>query len=78
MSFIPKILVTPDGLDAELAALVDGYFAAIGQGLNAYILRQQKAATLRHLDSMSDAELADMGLTRAGIPGHVFGDILSP
>ncbi|MAQ36838.1 hypothetical protein BMI91_15025 [Thioclava sediminum] len=47
---------------------------AIAQGLVAYMERQSRQEQIRALDAKSDAELADMGLTRDGIVRHVFRD----
>lgn len=54
---------------------IDQYFAEMGQGVNAYLLREERGDILNWLNSRSDAELAAMGLTRAEIPAHVFADL---
>lgn len=58
-----------------LDARLDAYFAALGQGVNAHTLRQERRDLLLWLNARSDAELARMGLSRAQIPAHVFGDL---
>ncbi|WP_101065377.1 hypothetical protein [Roseovarius salinarum] len=57
---------------------LDHYFASRGQGVNAYLLRRQRGAEVARLNAMTDSELAQMGLTRAGIPAFVFDDLLDP
>ncbi|MGI1661223.1 hypothetical protein ACRDNQ_03195 [Palleronia sp. KMU-117] len=58
-----------------LSARLDRYFAEMGQGVNAHRLIRDRRDILLWLNARSDAELARMGLTRDGIPAHVFGDL---
>lgn len=46
----------------------------IGDGMVRYMELQSRAGQLQRLQSMSDAELARMGLRRDQIVGHVFRD----
>ena len=58
-----------------LKARIDSYFADLGPGVNAHLLREERRDLLNWLNAQSDAELAAMGLTRAEIPSHVFADL---
>lgn len=60
---------------ANLMARVDAFFATLGQGINAYVLRKSRMAEIEALNARTDAELAAMGLTRDDIPRHVFRDM---
>ncbi|TMV63132.1 hypothetical protein FGG78_34575 [Thioclava sp. BHET1] len=54
---------------------LDRYFAELGMGVNAYLERRERMDRIRRLSAKSDAELAEMGLTRDRIPAHVFRDL---
>ena len=58
-----------------LEARLDAYFLSKGMGTNMYALRQDRRDILLWLNAHSDAELAEMGLTREGIPAFVFRDV---
>jgi hypothetical protein len=58
-----------------LAARLDRYFVELGQGVNARGLVRERHDLLLWLNARSDGELARMGLTRDGIPTHVFRDL---
>jgi uncharacterized protein YjiS (DUF1127 family) len=60
---------------ARIVARVDAFFTALGQGMNAYILRKSRMPEIDALNAKTDAELAAMGLTRDDIPRHVFRDL---
>lgn len=60
--------------DRRLRRGLDAYFAAIGQGVNAYMERQSRMAEINRLNAMSDEELRGLGLTRERIAYHVFAD----
>ena len=53
---------------------VDAYFAGMGQGMNAHAEIRARQDELERLFEKSDSQLAAMGLTRDGIPHHVFLD----
>jgi uncharacterized protein YjiS (DUF1127 family) len=53
----------------------DAFFAAVGQGFNAYLERRSRSVQIEALNAKSDAELAKMGITREGIPAYVFRDV---
>lgn len=61
---------------ASTRAQLDAFLSAFGQGFNAYLERRSRLDRIRALNAKSDAELAQMGLTRDQIPQHVFRDIL--
>lgn len=63
-----------DDLAPRLRAQADRFFATLGQGFNAYIERRSRRAQIEHLDSLSDAELAERGINRDQIVQHVFRD----
>ena len=52
---------------------LDDFFLTLGQGVNAHLLIRRHRHELERLNAMTDAELSAMGLTRHGIPAHVFG-----
>jgi uncharacterized protein YjiS (DUF1127 family) len=58
-----------------LSDRLDSFFTSLGQGFNAYLERRSRSEEIRRLDSMSDAELAAMGISRDRIPHHVFRDL---
>lgn len=62
-------------LPSHLRVRIDSFFATVGMGFNAYIERRSRMDQIQRLDAKSDAELAEMGLTRDGIPRHVFRDL---
>ncbi len=62
-------------LKSGLHQQVDDYFAALGQGTNAYLERRMRMAEILSLNAKSDAELARMGLEREEIPSYVFRDL---
>ena len=59
-----------------LETRLDAFLASLGQGFNAYLERRSRMDEIRSLEAKSDAELADMGLTRDRIPHHVFRDLM--
>jgi hypothetical protein len=61
-----------------LTARLDRYFVELGQGVNTHHLIRERHDILLWLNARSDAELARMGLSRDGIPAHVFRDLFGP
>ncbi|MDD9706924.1 MAG: hypothetical protein QUV10_03495 [Paracoccaceae bacterium] len=59
---------------ARLMARVDAFFATLGQGMNAYMHRKSRMDEIEALHAKSDAELAEIGITRDDIPRYVFRD----
>lgn len=57
-----------------ISSRIDGFFAGLGQGCNAYLESRARRDEIARLDAMSDGELARLGLTRDQIVAHVFRD----
>ena len=55
---------------------LDLYLVERAGGMNGYMIARQRLASVARLHSLSDAELAAMGLRRKDIPAFVFEDIL--
>lgn len=68
-------LSTHNSFSPGLRARLDAFFAAVGQGMNAYIEARSRKQELDRLYNMSDVDLAKMGLKREDIPRHVFRDL---
>jgi hypothetical protein len=60
-----------------LADRIDRYFVELGLGVNGWQLARERRDILLWLNALPDADLAQMGLTRAEIPAHVFRDLFS-
>lgn len=56
-------------------AMLDTFFASLGQGFNAYLVSRARLTEIQRLNAKSDRELAGMGLRREDIPRHVYRDI---
>ncbi|WP_172291857.1 hypothetical protein [Pseudoruegeria sp. HB172150] len=59
----------------SVKAMLDTFFAGLGQGFNAYLTARSRMGEIEALNAKSDAQLAAMGLKREDIPRHVFRDI---
>jgi uncharacterized protein YjiS (DUF1127 family) len=59
---------------ARLLARLDAFFAGLGQGMNAYMHRKSRMDEIEALNAKTDAELAEIGITRDDIPRYVFRD----
>jgi uncharacterized protein YjiS (DUF1127 family) len=57
-------------------SLIARSFAAIGAFFVAYIDARSRRGAIEALNQLSDAELAERGLTREGIVRYVFADSL--
>lgn len=57
----------PAAQDAAAQASPEGCGAALKRWWSAYMIRRMEAAAIDRLRSMSDRDLKDIGLTRAGI-----------
>ena len=55
---------------------LDLFLVERAAGMNGYLLARSRLASVAHLQSLSDSELAAMGLTRDDIAAFVFEDIL--
>jgi len=51
------------------------FLAGIAAGFTAYAERRARMDKIERLNSLSDAELAKLGITRDGIPHYVFRDL---
>jgi uncharacterized protein YjiS (DUF1127 family) len=60
---------------SSMLARVDAFFATLGQGMNAYVLRKSRMVEIDALNAKSDAELAALGTSRDDIPRYVFRDM---
>ena len=60
-------LAPPAAQDAVAQPRTDGCGAVLKRWWSAYMIRRMEAAAIDRLRSMSDRELKDIGLTRAGI-----------
>ncbi|WP_121065200.1 hypothetical protein [Chachezhania antarctica] len=58
-------------------AALDMFFATIGQGFNTYLSTQARIGEMEALYAKSDAQLAQLGLTREDVPRYVFRDMLA-
>lgn len=70
------LYVIRNPLPDQIQHRLDSFFASIGQGFNAFTEAMSRRDEFEALYAMSDAQLAEMGLTRADIPRHVFRDLL--
>lgn len=59
-----------------LPAAYDAFFTRLGQGLNSYIETRSRRAEIAALEAKSDAELAQLGITRDRIVHYVFRDLV--
>lgn len=55
---------------------LDLFMAERAPGMNAYMLTRRHLPSVAQMHSLSDPELAAMGLRRADIPAFVFEDLL--
>ena len=53
-----------------------GFFAWLGEGLNAYMDARSRQDKIAALQAKSDEELAQMGISRDRIVQHVFRDMV--
>ncbi|MCC5988298.1 MAG: hypothetical protein JJT95_11495 [Pararhodobacter sp.] len=63
-------------LSNQVQRRVDAFFASIGQGINGFAKALARQDEIEALYAKSDAQLAEMGLTRVDVPRHVFRDLL--
>lgn len=64
-------------LSPAQAARLDLFLATRGLGWNPALDRPAREAVFARLDALPDAALAAMGLTRDGLPAHVYRDLLT-
>jgi uncharacterized protein YjiS (DUF1127 family) len=60
-------LAPPAAQDAITEAQAEGCGAVLKRWWSAYMIRRMEAVAIDRLQSMSDRDLKDIGLTRAGI-----------
>ncbi|MFN3936018.1 MAG: hypothetical protein ACK4KW_00430 [Gemmobacter sp.] len=72
-----RLIAANSRLSPEQAARLDAFVAGCGQGWNPSLDRTMRETEFARLDALSDAALRAMGLTRAGLPAHVFRDLLA-
>ncbi len=63
---------TATDFSPRIRAQIDRFFAAVGQGFNAYLEAHSRRDQIERLQRLSDAQLEAMGLTRDRIVHHVF------
>jgi hypothetical protein len=68
--------VTPRFLPAGWRRDLDLFLAERAAGMNGYMLSQRRVESVMRLQSLSDRDLAAMGLKRRDIPAFVFEDVL--
>ena len=76
MAYFTPISTDSRRLDKEARHRLDAFFASVGQGFSSYVERRARIDQIERLNAKSDAELAQMGLTRDRIPQYVFRDLL--
>jgi hypothetical protein len=64
-------------LSPAQAATLDLYLVVQGFGFNPATGRGAREAEFARLDRLSDGALRSMGLTRAGLPAHVYRDVFT-
>lgn len=68
--------ITFDTVHMPLRASAERLFQRLGVAIEAYALRRGRRAQVEFLQGLSDAQLAERGLTRDAIVEHVFRDKL--
>lgn len=58
-----------------LGQKIDLYLVGLGLGFNSGVEKRRRLHEAYALDSLSDCQLALMGLSRADIPAFVFADL---
>jgi uncharacterized protein YjiS (DUF1127 family) len=61
--------------DAAIAARVSGFFRALR---SAFVARRARRETIEQLSGLTDRELADIGIVRAGIPAAALASVPRP
>ncbi|GAB1379858.1 hypothetical protein [Pararhodobacter sp.] len=68
--------ITTTDFSPRMRAQIDRFFASLGQGFNAYLEARTRRDQIERLQMLSDAQLAEMGISRDRIVHHVFRDRL--
>jgi hypothetical protein len=58
-----------------LRAWIGAVLSGIGEGFVAYAESRSRVGEINRLNALSDAELAELGVTRDRIPHYVFRDL---
>ncbi|WP_417628908.1 hypothetical protein [Pararhodobacter aggregans] len=69
--------ITTTDFSPRMRAQIDRFFASLGQGFNAYLEARTRRDQIERLQMLSDAQLAEMGISRDRIVHHVFRDRLA-
>lgn len=64
--------ITTTDFSPRMRAQIDRFFASLGQGFNAYLEARTRRDQIERLQMLSDAQLAEMGISRDRIVHHVF------
>jgi len=64
-------------LSPAQSARLDLFLASSGMGWNPALDRRAREDLFVRLDALPDAALRAMGLSREGLPAHVYRDLLS-
>ncbi|GGE20091.1 hypothetical protein SAMN05421774_10516 [Gemmobacter megaterium] len=64
-------------LSPAQSARLDLFLANCGMGWNPALDRPAREAMFARLDALPDAALTAMGLSRDGLPAHVYRDLLT-
>lgn len=67
---------TTSQLSPDIRQRLDDGFARLGQGVNAYVMIDERRELIAALDASSDADLGRIGLTRDRILAYVFRDLI--
>lgn len=70
-----RMMGTARRIENTVATRLGAFFAALGRGLDIYMQSRSRVREIERLNTLSDAELAKMGISRDRIPYHVFHDI---
>lgn len=55
---------------------LDKFFASLARGFNTYAETKSRSGIIQALQAKTDAELAELGIKREGIPMYVFRDVM--
>ena len=61
--------------DTGFGSALTHFFHSMGAAMTSYMERRSRADQIAALNAKSDAELAELGITRDAIPAYVFRDM---
>lgn len=67
---------TVNPTDIGRVSWLDKFFAGIVRGFNTYAETKSRSGVTQALQAKTDAELAELGIKREGIPMYVFRDVM--